>query len=52
MNDIIQKKILKTTIIHKIFNTNVKQRTTEKVQFLFFGRFLLLLTKTSFPEED
>ena len=38
-----------TTIIHKIFET---KRTTEKVQFLFFKRFLLVLTKLSFREKD
>ena len=44
------------TAIHKIFETNssfhVKQRTTGKVQFLFFSSFLLVLTKFSFWEED
>ena len=43
-------------IIHKMFQTNpsfhVKQHTTEKVQFLFFRRFLLELTKFSFCKED
>ena len=38
-----------TTTIHKIFETNssfhVKQRSTGKVQFLFFSSFLLVLTK-------
>ena len=47
---------LRPKIIHKIFETNysfhVKQRATAKVQFLFFGRFLLVLTKFSFWEED
>ena len=42
-------------IIHKIFETNssfhVKRHTTGKVQFLFFRRFLLGLTKCSFLEE-
>ena len=37
----------KAAIINKIFKTNfsshVKQHTTEKVQFLFFSRFLLML---------
>ena len=45
-----------STAIHKIFVTNssfhVKQRTTGKVQFLFFSSFLLVLTKCSFWEED
>ena len=45
-----------TTIIHKIFKGNssfhVKIRTTGKVQFLFFRRFLLVLTKFSFREKD
>ena len=44
------------TIIHKLFETNssfhMKSHTTGKVQFLFFRRFLLILTKFSFPEED
>ena len=45
-------RLLEATIIHKIFETNssfhVKQRTPGKVQFLFFRRFLLVLTKFSF----
>ena len=48
--------ILQVTIIHKVLETNssfhVKERTTGKVQFLFFRKFLLLLTKLSFWEED
>ena len=48
--------ILHITIIHKVLETNssfhVKERTTGKVQFLFFRKFLLLLTKFSFWEED
>ena len=48
--------ILQGTIIHKVLETNssfhVKERTTGKVQFLFFRKFLLLLTKFSFWEED
>ena len=48
--------ILQFTIIHKVLETNssfhVKERTTGKVQFLFFRKFLLLLTKFSFWEED
>ena len=44
-----------TTISHKIFETNssfyVKNRTTGKVQFLFFRRLLLVLTKSSFHEK-
>ena len=44
------------TIIRKIFETNlsfhVKYRTTEKVQFLLFRKFLLALTKFSFQNED
>ena len=48
--------ILQVTIIHKVLETNssfhVKERTTGKVQFLFFREFLLLLTKFSFWEED
>ena len=43
-------------IIHKIFETNssfhVKQRTTGKVQLLFFRRFCLVLIKFLFQEED
>ena len=50
------KNPLPETIIHKIFETNtslhVKWRTTGKVYFLLFKRFLLLLTKSSFWEED
>ena len=46
---------LGATTIHKIFETNssfhVKQRTTGKVQFLFFSSFLLVSTKFSFWEE-
>ena len=42
--------------LRKIFETNssfhVKQRITGKVQFLFFSSFLLVLTKSSFWEED
>ena len=48
--------ILQVTTIHKVLETNssfhVKERTTGKVQFLFFRKFLLLLTKFSFWEED
>ena len=48
--------ILQVTIIHKVLETNssfhVKERTTGKVQFLFFRKFLLLLTKFSFWGED
>ena len=44
------------TIIHKIFETNssfhVKQRTTGNIRFLFFRKFMLVLTKLSFWEED
>ena len=39
----------------KIFETNssfhVKQSTTEKVHFLFYSNFLLVLTKFLFSEE-
>ena len=49
------KKLYPEIIIHKIFQTNssyhVKQRTIGKVQFLFFRRFLLVLTNYSFQEE-
>ena len=45
-----------STIIHNMFETNfsfhLKQRTTGKVQFLLFRRFLLLPTKFSFLEKD
>ena len=45
-----------STTIHKILETNssfyVKQRTTGKVQFLFFSYFLPILTNFSFWEED
>ena len=44
------------TVIYKIFETKSsfpdKQRTTGKVQFLLFKRFLLILAKLSFWEED
>ena len=44
------------TTIHKILERDpsfyVKQRTTEKVQFLFFSSFLLILTISSFWEEN
>ena len=44
------------TTIHRIFETNssfhVKQRTTGKVQFLFFRSCFLVLAKFSFWEED
>ena len=50
------KLLFAETTIHKIFETNsrfhVKQRTTGKVQFVFFSSFLLVLTKFSFWEED
>ena len=50
------KIIKQTTIIHKTFWTNSsfhkKYRATGKVQFLFFRRFLLVLTKCSFREKD
>ena len=49
------KKLFAETTIHKIFETNssfhVKQRTTGKVQFVFFSSFLLVLTKFLFWEE-
>ena len=53
LNKLIQVSINATTI-HKIFEANstfyVKQRTTEKVQFLIFSSFLLVLTKFPFWE--
>ena len=48
----MQARKKRPTAIHKIFETNcsfhVKQRTTGKVQFLFFSSFLLVLTEFSF----
>ena len=45
-----------STINHKIFETksrfHVQQCTTGRIQFLFFRRFFLVLTKFSFREED
>ena len=53
---IVKTITVKSTIIHKIFETNssfhVKYHTTGNVQFLFFRRFLLVQTKFSFREED
>ena len=50
------KKVFPETIINKIFKPNssfhVKYCTARKVQFLFFRRFLLVLTKFSFCLED
>ena len=50
------KKLFAETTIHKLFVTNssfrVKERSTGKVQFLFFSSSLLVLTKFSFWEED
>ena len=47
-------KVYILTITYKIFETNygfhVKECTTGKVQFLFFRKFLLVLTKFSFRE--
>ena len=47
---------LLATTIHKIFEKmsgfHMKQRTTGKVQFLFFSSFLLALTKFLFWKED
>ena len=39
-------------IFAKNFSFQVKQRTTGEVQFLFSRRFLLVLIKFSFWEED
>ena len=54
--EIVKTITVKSTIIHKIFETNssfhVKYHTTGNVQFLFFRRFLLVQTKFSFREED
>ena len=48
--------LLAATSTDKIFEKNssflVKQRTTEKVQFLFSRSLLLVLTKFPFSEED
>ena len=48
----VQSAFQKPAIIHKIFETNstfyVKQRPTEKVQFLFFRSFWLALKKKKF----
>ena len=45
-----------STTIQKILETNssfyTKQRTTGKVEFLFFSSFKLILTKFSFWQED
>ena len=56
MNSFSLENSNSSTIIHKIFETNssfhVKQRTTGKVYFLFFKRFLLVSTKFSFWQAD
>ena len=48
--------VFQTTIIHKIFETNssfpMKQRSTEKIQSPHFRRFLQVLGKRSYREED
>ena len=45
-----------TKLFYKVFGTNcsfhVEYSTTEKVQFLFFKSFLLVLKKFSFWKED
>ena len=45
------KKGFPETMTHKVLETNssfhVKKRTTERVEFLFFKSFLLVLTKLS-----
>ena len=52
---LILELLIKPTTIYKIRETNssffVKQRTTGKVQFLFFSSFFLILTKFSFWEK-
>ena len=53
---LIRITLYESATINKILEANsslyVKQRTTGKVQFLFFSNFLLILTKCSFWEED
>ena len=50
------KKLFLQKIDVKIFDTNssshVKRRTTGKVKFLFFSRFLIVLTRFPFREGD
>ena len=41
-----------SVIIHKIFETSSKASAAGSVQSLFLRRFLLVLTKFSFREED
>ena len=49
MEHVKSKKLFLETTVDKIFETSstfhVKYRTTGRFQFLFFGGFLLLLTK-------
>ena len=56
MVQVRSKELFEETTIHKILKTNssfyVKQRTTGKVQFLFFSNFLLKLTNFLCREED
>ena len=57
LNHVIGASLLELpAIIRKIFETNssfhVKYRTMGKVQFLFFKRFLRVLTRFLFREED
>ena len=55
MEHVKSKKLFLETTVDKIFEISstfhVKYRTTGKFQFLFFGSFLLLLTKFLFWEE-
>ena len=55
MEHVKSKKLFLETTVDKIFETSstfhVKYRTTGKFRFLFFGSFLLLLTKFLFWEE-
>ena len=55
MEHVKSKKLFLETTVDKIFETSstfhVKYRTTGKFPFLFFGSFLLLLTKFLFWEE-
>ena len=47
------KSLIKRSIVLQPFTKyHVKQRTTRKVQFLFFSSFLQILTKFTFWEED
>ena len=55
-SETIHFHVRKITIIQKIFETNssfhMKWRTSANIQYLFFRKLLLVLTKLSFWEED